>query len=167
VEVEEYDSLSSTMQNCLEFVIPELAGSGEPTVGVLCDILKPTSAKVVARYMQDYYSGKPAITINQFGDGQVVYVGAAGNGELYDVLSIWLLQMTGIKSSLAVPAGVEVTERWRNDQRLLFVLNHTQHPQQLTFDKRYECLLDNSIIEGAVSLAPHDILILRENAELY
>ena len=166
VEVEEYDSLSSTMQNCLEFVVPELVGVGEPSVGVLCDILKPTSAKVVAHYVKDYYSGKPAITINQFGGGQAIYVGAVGDRELYDILSGWLLQMTGIESVLAVPAGIEVAERWLNDQRLLFVLNHTQHQQQLAFDQRYECLLDNSIIEGTISLAPHDVLILREKIEL-
>ena len=69
------------MQNSLEFTIPELMKAASTNVGILCDILKPTSATVVARYIQDYYAGKPAITLNQFGKGKVIYVGAVGAGD--------------------------------------------------------------------------------------
>jgi beta-galactosidase len=162
VEVEEYDSLSSTMQNCLEFTLPELVEAGEPTVGVLCDILKPTNAKVVARYVQDYYAGKPAITINQFGEGQVVYVGAVGDKQLYDVLAAWLLRLTRIKPVLTALDGIEVTERWQDNKRLLFVLNHTKDQQKIVFDKCYRSLMDDSILEGEIFMSPHDVLILQE-----
>ena len=165
IEVEEYDSLSSTMQNCLEFTIPELADAGKPNVSVLCDILKPTSAKVIARYLQDYYAGKPAVTINQFGKGQVVYIGAVGDGHLYNTLAGWLLKMTNIQPVFTAPKGIEVTERWQDDQRLLFVLNHTDREQKVAFDRRYTCLLDDSILEEPISMAPHDVLILRESKD--
>lgn len=165
IEVEEYDSLSSTMQNCLEFTIPELADAGKPNVSVLCDILKPTSAKVIARYLQDYYAGKPAVTINQFGKGQVVYIGAVGDGHLYSTLAGWLLKMTSIQPVFTAPKGIEVTERWQDDQRLLFVLNHTDREQKVAFDRRYTCLLDDSILEEPISMAPHDVLILRESKD--
>ena len=165
VEVEEYDSLSSTMQNRLEFTIPELAGSGSPNVSVLCDILKPTSARVIARYLQDYYAGEPAITINQFGNGQVVYIGAVGDGHLYDALTGWLLKMTSIQPVITAPEGIEVTERWQDDQRLLFVLNHTEREQKVAFNRRYTRLLDDSILEDPIAMAPYDVLILRESKD--
>jgi beta-galactosidase len=78
VEVKEYDSLNNNMENAVEFVIPELIGKASLRCGVLCDILHPTSATIVARYTHDYYAGEPAITINQYGKGQAVYIGAVG-----------------------------------------------------------------------------------------
>jgi beta-galactosidase len=162
VEVEDYDSLSSYMQNSLEFTIPELINAESPTVGVLCDILKPTEATVVARYVKDYYAGKPAITLNQFGKGKVIYVGAVGDGKLYDILSDWLLNMTGIQPIIPVPDGVELTVRSQNGQRLLFLLNHTESQQNIFLDQPYRSLLDGSMINGVVSIAPREVLLLGE-----
>jgi len=163
VEVEEYDSLSSSMRNRLEFVLPELADVERPAVEILCDILKPTSATVVARYLQEFYAGKPAITLNQFGKGQVIYIGAVGDAQLYDALSGWLLNMAGIRPIMPAPNGVEVTERWQDGRRLLFLLNHTECEQNIVLGQRFTSLFDDSIIEGTISIAPRDVLLLREN----
>ena len=165
VEVEDYDSLSSHMQNSLEFTIPELMNGANAAVGVLCDILKPTSATVIAHYMQDYYAGKPAITLNQFGKGKVIYIGAVGDRDLYDTLTGWLLKLTNIQPVFAMSENIEVTERWQDEQRLLFVLNHTECQQNVVFDRRYTSLFDHSIFEGTISLAPHDVLLLRESRD--
>ncbi|HXD09072.1 MAG TPA: Beta-galactosidase C-terminal domain, partial [Anaerolineales bacterium] len=100
-----------------------------------------------------------------FGDGQAIYIGAVGDGPLYEILSSWLLGMTGIKPRFAVSEGIEVAERWRDDQRLLFLLNHSNSPQKLVLDGRYRSLLDDSILDGSISLAPHDVLILRDCVE--
>jgi beta-galactosidase len=163
VEVEEYDSLSSDMQNSLEFVEPELASAAKPAVGVLCDILKPTSAIVLARYTEDFYAGKPAITLNSFGKGKAVYVGAVGDGQLYETLASWLLERSGLQPILAVPDGVEVTERWQGTRRLLFILNHTGYEQEVILDKSYMNLLDGpAIIERKVIVKPLEVLVLVE-----
>jgi beta-galactosidase len=165
VEVEDYDSLSSHMQNSIEFTIPELTNATNATVGVLCDILKPTHATVVARYVGDYYAGKPAITINQYGNGQVVYIGAVGDGDLYNTLAGWLLKIINSQPVFATSESVEVTERWQDDLRLLFVLNHCACQQKVVLDRPYISLFDHSIFEGTISLAPHDVLVLRESSD--
>jgi beta-galactosidase len=159
VEVEEYDSLSSNMQNNLEFTIPELAGACA-TVGVLCDILKPTSATVVARYTQDYYAGKPAITLNQFGAGRAIYIGAVGEGQLYDLLAKWLLNITGLQDTFTAPPGIEVTQRIQGDKSLYFILNHNNCLETIHLESRYLNLLDRKELEGDVQLNPFDALIL-------
>jgi len=105
VEVEDYDSLSSAMQNCIEFTISELEGA-RATVSVLCDILKPTTATVVARYTLDYYTGKPAITMNQFGLGRAIYIGAAGDAQLYDLVAKWLLDVNGLQDTFFTPRAL-------------------------------------------------------------
>ena len=162
VEVEEYDSLSSDMENSLEFIAPELSGTTQPTVGVLCDILRPTSATVLARDTQDFYAGKPAITLNSYGKGQALYIGAVGDGRLYEPLAAWLLKRSGILPVLVVPDGVEVTERWQGARRLLFVLNHMGQPQKISLDKRYTNLLNGMQHAGEIQIAPQDVMILVE-----
>jgi beta-galactosidase len=160
VEVEDYDSLSSHMRNSLEFTIPELAGGKYVPVGVLCDILKPNSATVVARYSQDYYVGKPAITLNRFGAGRAIYIGAVGGAQLYDLLAKWLLDTTGLQDTIATPDRVEVTERTQGDKSLHFVLNHNDSPQTIHLERSYMNLLNRKQLKGDVQLDPLDVLIL-------
>jgi beta-galactosidase len=163
VEVEEYDSLGVDMQNAVEFILPELASPSPIPVGVWCDVLKPTGSDIVARYRHDYYADKPAITRNRFGKGQAVYAGAVGDGRLYDPLIGWLAGMAGVQPMMAAPDGVEAAERWQaGNQRLLFLLNHTAEPRNVTLDSRYTDLLSDTSLESTITIGAHDVLILTE-----
>jgi len=161
VKVEEYDSLLPDMSQVLEFVSAEIAPNPQPSARVWCDILAPEDAEIVARYTCDFYAGKPAITINQYGQGKAIYVGTFGDKELYDTLADWVLRLTGLQRSISAPAGIEVTERWQGDRRLLFILNHTARCHEITLDGNYTNLLDGSSrVRGTVVIPPHDVLIL-------
>ncbi len=162
VGVEEYDSLSSSMQNTLEYVLPELSTQAPSPVGVLCEILQPTTAAIVARYTGEFYAGKPAVTANSYGKGLAIYVGAVGNQSLYGTLVDWLLPKSGIKPVLSGSDGLEVTERWQGDRRLLFILNHGHSRQKINLDKDYTNLLDGHACSGAAVIEPRDVLILAE-----
>jgi len=160
VEVEEYDSLPPNVCNELEFTVPELRSPHPAFASVWCDVLKPNSATVIAHYTQDYTAGKPAITLNQFGQGQVVYVGTTGDVDLYEALAGWLLGLTGVEPVLPAPEGVEVTERWQGASRLLFVLNHTEQAQEVDLNGHYVDILSGSASEGTVTIAPREVLVL-------
>jgi beta-galactosidase len=117
----------------------------------------------VARYCQDYYAGKPAITRHHCGDGQAIYIGTVGDASLYEILIEWLLEQTNIRPLLAVPAGVEVTERWQGEQRFLFLLNHSDCLHEIPLDGQYYDLLHDVTVAGTISIASRDILILTQN----
>jgi len=160
VEVEDYDSLSSHMQNSIEFTIPELADSGCVPVGVLCDILKLAGATVIAHYTQEYYVGKPAITVNQFGAGRAIYIGAVGDEHLYNLFAKWLLNTTGLQNTFAIPPGVEVTQRMQGDKSLHFILNHNDNPQTIHLEGPHMNLLNGRQLTGDMQLDSFDVLIL-------
>jgi beta-galactosidase len=129
-------------------------------------VLEPKGATVVATYTDDYYAGKPAITLNRCGKGQVVYVGALGDGRLYEGLAGWLCDLVAVRPLLNAAEGIEVTERWQGDQRLLFVLNHTESEQSLALDERYVNLLGSSkVLQGTVTLMPREVLLLADLGE--
>lgn len=170
-EVDEYDSLSSDMHNSLEFVLPELATSSPVPTSTWCDVLKPNGATVVARYTQDYYAGKPAITLNRLtasdghGQGQVVYIGTLGDDCLIDSLAGWLLSLAGVQPILNAPAGIEIAERRQGGQRLLFLLNHTDQAQEVALNDSYVNLLDGAApVQGIISLAPREVMLLTKEA---
>jgi beta-galactosidase len=163
IEVEEYDSLAPEASTAVEYTLPELAIHPAPSARVWCDVLNPTTAITIARYVQDYYAGKSAITLNRFGEGSVVYVGFVGDETLDESLSAWLLDLAGLEPVLETPTGVEASERWLEGRRLLFVLNHTELEQQITLERCYTNLLDGSTLPvGRVTLAPREVFVLLE-----
>ena len=155
--------MSSDMGNGIGFTLPELAAAPPMPVRVWCDVLSLKGATAVAHYTGDYYAGKPAIALNRFGQGRVVYVGTVGDALLYERLAGWLLDLARIRPLLRTPEDVEAAERWQGDRHLLFLLNHAEHQQEVTLDRRYLHLLDGATsLEGRVTIAPRDVLVLAE-----
>ena len=176
VHVEDYDSLPEGAWVGLELALPRLdpsaAGlSGEQAAesrpdGMLyattwCDILAGDGAQVVARYTQDYYAGCPAITLNRYGKGQVVYIGTLGPAGLFEALAPWLLALGGVQPVMHAPAGVEVAERREGERRLLFVLNHSEQAQTITLPRAYRDRLDGDRpVSGPVTLPAKGVMVL-------
>jgi beta-galactosidase len=124
------------------------------------DLLQPSSASVLATYMGPY-AGEPAITINSFGKGQAVYVGAdLDSASLARVLGA-LAETAGIKSSFGTPRGVEMTVRKTGGQQWIFFLNHTDATQEITLPGQFKDLLTGAPYAGKVTLEPYAVLVLR------
>jgi beta-galactosidase len=163
VEVEDYASLTADMAQPLQFCIPALEGKSANT-SAWCDILKPTGSEIVASYSDDYYAGKPAITLNHYGKGQAVYVGTAGDEALYPALMPWLLKAAQIDRPVNQSAtqGIEIAVRWQGDRRFVFVLNHTDQVQVVTLDSPMKDLLSGAQIEGQIQIQPKEVYLLSE-----
>jgi len=159
VIVEEYDAITPDLTQAITFKVDELTGQSLP-VQTWCDILLPQGAEVIARYTHDYYADKPAITRNQFGKGQAIYVGAIGSDAFYEAFFGWLLKQKGIRGDIEAPTDVEITERWQGKKRLFFVLNHLNEAQEVALDGLWFDLLSGKNYAGHVTLAPLEVLIL-------
>jgi beta-galactosidase len=156
IDVEEHVSLMFDFTNEVRF---DGKGNWIYPVHTWCDILTPSTAEVIARYTQDYYASKPAITLNKFGKGKAIYVGTFGERKFYQHLIEWTLDEAGIKPKYNAPEGVEIRERWSDDQRILFILNHTQKEQQVQLDGKYRDLLADKPAIGKITIPPLDVVI--------
>ncbi|MHB0997854.1 MAG: beta-galactosidase [Armatimonadota bacterium] len=74
VEVEEYGVTLNGEVNNIKCLISDMPAEPTPAKAWL-DVLRPTTAKVVAEYTGDYAVGTPAVTCNEYGSGKAVYVG--------------------------------------------------------------------------------------------
>ncbi|MEN4042851.1 MAG: beta-galactosidase [Anaerolineaceae bacterium] len=159
VQVEEYDSYAEGMTNPLRFCQPGFEGL-QVSAAIWADVLKPATAEPLAIYTQDYYAGRAAVTVNRFGAGRVIYVGTLGEAALFDGLAGWILRQAGLQPALNTPPGVEVTARYQNGARLLFVLNHTSQAQTIHLDAVYRNLLDGAVLRNACELPARQVWVL-------
>jgi beta-galactosidase len=137
----------------------ELAGTDGECV-LWADLLTPQTAKVMATYT-GAYDGEAAITVNGLGKGKAVYVGADLEPPSLARVLRALLAMSGGKSEIAAPRGVEVTRRRAGDKEWLFVLNHTSDTQKVTLPGKFKSELTGNAMEGSVSLNAYDLEVLR------
>jgi beta-galactosidase len=159
VIVDEYDAITTEIPQAITFDIGELAGQ-TLSVQTWCDILLPQGTEVLAHYVEDFYAGKPAVTRNQFGEGQAIYIGAFGNDAFYETIFGWLLKQKDIENSIEVPAGVEVSKRSLGNQDIYFILNFNSTTQTINLPIAYDSLLDGKSVSGAVQVGANDLTIL-------
>ncbi len=164
VEVDEYDTLPADVNVPLALDLPGLATDLPPTHARLwCDVLSANGAQVLARYQGEYYAGRPAVTLNHFGQGRAVYVGTLGDAALHEVVVSWLVDSAAISPALVTPDGVEAVERWKDGARLLFLLNHADETQAVVLPRQMTELLTGKMTGRQVTLKPKAVVILRED----
>jgi beta-galactosidase len=128
-----------------------------------CDIVElAEGCQVLGTYAKDFYAGKPAITLNHFGDGRAVYVGTLCSPPFYLDLVGWLRQLCGISPLLRVPECVEVSMRVRGDHRIYFLLNHNNQPIHVQFHRPMRECITGKPINGGYEIAAKDVLIVDE-----
>ena len=123
--VEETDALLPGKSN--GFVIskqPFAALAGTWKAEMLCDIIHPEGAEVIATYESDFYAGTPVLCRNNFGKGQVWYFGARPQAELLDRFTALICDECGIKPVFPVTNGIEATRRVKDAKEYIFIMNH-------------------------------------------
>ena len=161
VVVDEYDVQPTDASVSLELTLP---GQDAQTArsSLWFDVLRTMTAQTVATYQAEYFSGAPAITFNNYGQGRAIYIGTLGDDALHDTIVDWALKSISLHAPLPTPPGVELTERWQGDQRLLFLLNHTNETQEVPLTAAYLELLSNTIVNEIVKMPPYGVSVLRE-----
>jgi beta-galactosidase len=164
LEVLEFDPIPPGDENHLTFkgVFPT---SHMHPAKFWCDIIEPKGCQVLAVYAKDFYTGRPAMTMNTFGLGKAIYIGTMSHQHFYDDLVGWLRQICGLHPLLKVPENVEVSMREKEGTRIFFLLNHQNSPVRVQFYKPMHDFLTGNTFSGNYDLPPHGVLVLDEYSE--
>jgi beta-galactosidase len=128
--------------------------------GIWADILKPSTTEVLATYGSGVHSGKAAITVNNFGKGKAVYIGAdLQPSDLARVLGT-IAASAGIKTRIHVPPGMELTSRKSAEKRWLCVLNHKSEAQTISLPRPYRDAISGKVLNGATEVPRYGVLVL-------
>ncbi len=164
LEVQEFDMLPPAEENHLTFKGAFPTSHLHPA-RLWCDLIEPRGCQVLASYSKDFYAGKPAMTLNNFGLGKAIYIGTQSHQHFYDDLVLWLRQTTGLAPLLKVPENIEVSLRQKDGARIYFLLNHQNSPVRIQFYKPMHDFLTGNNIVGNYELPPHGVLVLDEHPE--
>jgi beta-galactosidase len=126
-------------------------------------VVEAKGCQIVATYAKDFYAGRPAVTVNDFGKGRAVYIGTVSHQPFYLDLMAWLRGMAGIHPLLKVPDTVEVSLREGNGKKVFFLLNHQASPVRITFYKPAHDFLSGRTFTGNYDIPPHGVLVLDEH----
>src|ERR1043165_9223402 len=157
VTIEDYVPIYSAKQG-VKFASPFAGPDGE--CGLWADILQPSGAEVVGSYTAGEHAGKAAVTINTFGKGKAVYVGADLDAASLARVLRTVAASAGVQPAVEVPAGVEMTVRKSGDKQWIFLLNNTSVAQTVTIGKPFTDLLTKQALSGAVELSGYGVRVL-------
>ena len=155
--VEEQDALSPDERNSFVY-----RGKTYPAF-LLCDLLHLEGAVQIDEggYGSDFYQGMPVITENSFGDGKAYYVASASEEAFYRAFLGDLCKQKGISPVLQTPEGVEASSRETEEEKFVFLLNHTALTQEVSLPwNAKELIGGEGVPKGTLRIAPKDVKIL-------
>lgn len=163
LEVLEFDLLPPGEENHLSLKGPITTTHLHPA-RLWCDIIEPKGCQVLGTYTKDFYAGRPALTMHEFGSGKAIYVGTVSHQAFYYDLIVWLRQVCSLFPLLKVPDTVEVSMRQNDHRKIYFLLNHQNSSIRLSFFKPMHDFLSGKTITGNFDLPPHGVLVLDEES---
>ena len=118
---DEKNELAPTADNPLR-----LAGRYEARQ--LCELIHAGAARVLATYGRDFYAGRPALTVNQFGGGRAYYIACRTEDRFLQDFYGRLIADLKLPRVLPVdlPEGVTAQLRTDGTRKFIFLLNFTR-----------------------------------------
>ena len=161
---EEIDPLYDHESNAVSFTSGNSLGlTGSYRAVELCELSHAQTAKVLASYEEDFYAGRPAVTVNSYGKGKAYYIAFRSDGTFLKDFYAGVVKETEIKSILEVPVqeGISVMSRTDGEKDYVFVMNFTNEVKTVPLDSREYTRLEGEKPEnGKVELKPFGFSIL-------
>jgi beta-galactosidase len=170
VWVEEIDSLyPSPAQRIVMKAGNPLGFAGEHPVREYCELMHAEKATVLATYANDFYAGRPCLTVNAVGSGRVYYLAARPAEEAFhDAFVRALVHDLGIARCLdaTLPEGVSVHKREGGGRTFLFVHNFKAVEQALDLPRgRFADVLAGKDVSGRLALPAYGTFVLERLAD--
>ncbi|EQC2549211.1 beta-galactosidase [Enterobacter sichuanensis] len=164
---EEIDCLGEGERNLVQGLAGNAAGlQGPYQVRHLCELIHAESAQVLATYRDDFYAGRPAVTVNRVGKGKAWHVASRNDlpfqRDFFAGIINELALPRAIESEL--PPGVVATARTDGETSWVFVQNYTAQQQYITLPQGYTDCMTDAAAAGDTVLLPWDCRVLRRKA---
>ncbi len=163
---EELDVLYDDEENHVEMVAGNAAGlSGRYRAHTFCDLVHAEGATVAATYTDEFYAGRPALTVNRQGAGEAWYIAARTDDAFLADFYGKLAARLGLQRVVAgeFPEGVTAQLRTDGTRRFVFLLNFKREPATVALGaKVYADLISGGDRRGSLSLPGYGSVVLEE-----
>ncbi len=163
---EEIEGLYDYDRNGLRFDSSNALGlTGEYEIHELCELTHAESAKVLAVYTDDFYAGRPALTVNALGKGKAYHLaGRVKDDAFYQAFYSRVAAESGVSRVIEadLPQGVTATVRADESNEYVFVMNFSGKPQTVKLDNRtYTDVESGAAVVGELAMPVNGVQVLR------
>ncbi|HEX2927736.1 MAG TPA: beta-galactosidase [Ruminiclostridium sp.] len=155
---EETDSLYSEDHNFVNM------NNKSYRINHICALIHCDTAQVLATYGNDFYAGRPALTVNTYGDGKSYYIAFRNNEDFEKDFYCGLISELGLLRALdaQLPTGVTAVLRTDGEKDFIFLMNFLDEANQVFLEENihYIELLTGSKVNGKVDLEGFGIMVL-------
>lgn len=163
---EEIDSLTDDQYNSIVFnKFNTLNLTGEFKSVELCDLIHVETAITLGVYGHDFYKGRPALTVNSFGEGNAYYIASRTEEDFNDAFYSSLINKLDLKRAInaVLPYGVTAQLRTDGENSYIFLMNFSEDEKRIEVDDYdYYNFLSKEKIDKTITLSPYGIIILKK-----
>lgn len=167
VWAEEIDCLDDGERNLIQGLAGNASGlQGPYQVRHLCELIHAESAQVLATYRDDFYAGRPAVTVNRFGKGKAWHVASRNDLPFQRDFFAAIINELALPRAIEgdFPPGVVATARTDGETTWVFVQNFTAQQQLVTLPQGYTDCMTDAAAAGDTVLLAWDCRVLRRKA---
>lgn len=160
---EEIDALYDEERRTIEMIgNNDLGIVGEFKARELCDLIHLEGAKALAVYKDDFFAGRPALTVNEFGKGKAYYIASRNEHAFHQNFYRKLADQLALKRALnsVLPKGVSAQVRTDGEKEFIFVMNFSDQKKQVQLNEEFIDLLTEKKVSGRLELSGYDVKVL-------
>ncbi|WP_339287072.1 beta-galactosidase [Paenibacillus sp. FSL E2-0201] len=142
--------------------------SGDYDAHEIAELIHLEGAEALGTYRSDFYAGRPALTVNRFGEGNAYHLATrVRDASFYVELYVAITSKAGITRALDsdLPTGVTAQLRTDGESDYIFVQNYSGSPQAVKLDGAdYTDLTSGTAAPAVLNLAVNDLAILKRKS---
>jgi beta-galactosidase len=124
------------------------------------DILEPDGAKTLFHYQKDFYAGRPAVTVADFGKGKVIYVGTLLEPRFYVDLARHACAWGKVDLGPEIPPGMDFALRRKGERTFRFLLNFSETAKSVRLAEQRRDLISGKSFTDHVTVPPLELCVL-------
>ncbi|MFB9326056.1 beta-galactosidase [Paenibacillus aurantiacus] len=140
---------------------------GEFEAGEICELIHSEGAEVLGTYTSSFYAGRPALTVNRFGQGRAYHMATRLKDDFLGSFYKRIVDEAGVARAIDVdlPAGVTAQVRTDGETDFVFLMNFSGAEQRVELDARgYRDMESGESAEQSVTLPVNGIRLLTRQA---
>jgi beta-galactosidase len=127
-------------------------------------LIHAEGARVLATFGSEFYAGRPALTVNNFGQGRAYYVASRNDEAFQETFLGGLVRKLALRQALpaTLPEGVSAQVREDGARRYIFVMNFNPGAATINLGEAvYTRLMDGKEVGGILALPGYGVEILQ------